>query len=311
MAVFVCRRCEYQDDAPWEGVCPGCGGFYNHKKVGVDREAKRVTAADAQNVTIERDPTGVDKFDYVLSGGLVKKFVVLFGGPKGSGKTTLTMQVLDAYSKRHEAPVLFASAEEYQKFVLANFKRIDAINHRIEVMGCAEFDDVRTALTRCKESRTKVAVFDSLQKLGYDNMPASIQRDIAVAHAINEHCKRSGMSAILLNHMTRALEMAGSTTVGHDVDAELEIHHFNERDDGRARSLFPPETLEEINLKDVRTLLVGKNRGGESGLRSFWLTNSIGLTPLEEKKAEHKKEQGVVTPRTTSLRLISEEETTT
>jgi DNA repair protein RadA/Sms len=311
MAVYVCRRCEYQQDTPWDETCPGCGGFYRSRKVGVDREAKRVTAADAFNITIKRDPTGVEKFDYVLSGGLVKKFVILFGGPKGSGKTTLSMQVLDAYSKRYEAPVLFASAEEYQQFVLANFNRVGAINNRIEVMGCAEFDDVRTVIARCKESHAKVAVFDSLQKLGYDNMPASIQRDITVAHAINEHCKHSGMSAILLNHMTRALEMTGSTTVGHDVDTELEIHHFSDKDDGRARTLFSGEILESVPLKDIRTLIVGKIRGGESGRRAFWQVSAAGLTPLEEKKAEHKKEQGAVAPRTTSLRLVSEEESPT
>src|SRR5262249_31941857 len=152
---------------------------------------KRLTAADAADVVIKRKPTGIEMFDYILSGGFVKKFVILFGGPKGSGKTSLMMQVLKSYCDLYKHKAVFASNEEYAPFVLANLNRVGAVTDRIEVMGVDEIDDVTNVIERCREVDARVGVFDSLQTLGFEDMPASAQRDVAVAHAINEHCKKS------------------------------------------------------------------------------------------------------------------------
>ena len=310
MAVYECRRCEYRAEEPWVETCPSCRGFYKCRKIGSDKEVKRVTAADAVNVTIKREATGVEKFDEVLSGGLVKKFVVLLGGPKGSGKTTLMAQVLGSFAAKHDCKVMFASAEEQQQFVLGVFKRVGVLDARVQVMGREEAHDVRAVIARCKEDHVRLAVFDSLQTMAVGDQDASIQRDISVAHEINEYCKRSGMTGVIMNHMNKSLEMVGSTRVGHDVDIELEIHHYNEKDDGRARTLFTDETLDGVPMKDIRTLLVGKNRGGESGRKSFWQTTATGLIPLEQKPAFVRKEtvDGTGAPRMSSLRLVTDEE---
>lgn len=310
MAVYECRRCEYRADEPWSETCPSCKGFYKCRKIGSDKEVKRVTAADAVNVTIKREPTGLEKFDDVLSGGLVKKFLTLFGGPKGSGKTTLMAQVLGSFSARHDCKVMFASAEEQQQFVLGVFKRVGVLDDRVQVMGCEEAHDVRAVIRRCKEDHVRLAVFDSLQRMSVGDQDASNRRDITVAQEINEHCKHSGMTAVLMSHMNKSLEMVGSTSVGHDVDIELEIHHYNEKDDGRARTLFTDETLGSVPFKDIRTLLVGKNRGGESGRKSFWQVTATGLVPLEQRPLLVRKETIDATgvPRASSLRLVTEEE---
>jgi DNA repair protein RadA/Sms len=305
MAIYTCRRCEHTQEIAWEAECPSCKGFYKARRLGIDRGKKRITAADAVDVEIKRVATGIPQFDDLLTGGIVRGFAALFGGPRGSGKTTLMMQMLDSFSRKHDCPVLFASKEEYSKFVLATLNRLGIVNNRIGVLGAGEVEDVRGVLERCKEDGVKFAVFDSLQAIGYDDMPDSSARDKIVAHEITEYCKKSNMFGVMMAHMNKALEMVGSTRVGHDVDVELEIHEFNEKDDGRAHRIFTDEDLARIKLKDVRTLICGKNRGGEKGKKMFWLIGERGLEPLEACAEKPLLEKGK--PRKTTLKLVTEE----
>lgn len=279
--------CDYEAKKPWTGSCPKCGRFYNCEKIGVESaKRKRVTAADALGVEIKRNATGIDAIDFVISGGIAvepEAHAYLFAGEKGSGKTTLSAQMISSIAVKYDREVILVSAEEYTDANLALLNRIGRIDGRVEIVGCDAADDVHTAIEIARERKRAIAVFDSLQALKFLDMPASPKRDVAVAAVVNEYCKKTSTPCFLMNHMDKRLEAAGSTTVGHYVDTELFLYKYSERDDGRARTLFSEETLDRISLADVRTLIVGKIRGGQSGRKAFFLATERGLEPLELK----------------------------
>lgn len=297
MSVFKCAGskmfdlegkpyCTYEAPRSWHGKrCPGCRRFYDVHKVGSDvrNDKPRITAANSTEIVIEYIPTGVHNFDRVIGGGLVKKSAILFGGPRGSGKSTLSMMVCDSVSKATGKKVMYASAEEGVEGVLKICKRTGILNEDIVIFGRPEASDVHDVIEHCKKERPLLTVFDSLQALCFGDMPPSSQRDAEVAEVINDHCKKSGMCAILMNHMNRKEEMVGSTKVGHYIDTELRIHAYNATDDGRARDVFTRELLDTINLDDVRVLIVDKNREGASNVKEFFLMTSEGLRGLSKK----------------------------
>ena len=120
---FVCSECGAI--APkWLGKCPDCGEFNTMQEELVRVETPKLSAR--QGVTqlraralplskigyekTDRVKSGIEEFDTVLGGGIVRGSLVLLGGDPGIGKSTLLTQVSANLAKTHK--VLYISAEE-------------------------------------------------------------------------------------------------------------------------------------------------------------------------------------------------------
>ena len=120
-SVFFCKECGYES-AKWLGQCPGCrawNSFTEEPVVQTKQKSSMNTMAVAakplplQQVSSDREERtliGIQEFDRVLGGGIVKGSLVLVGGDPGIGKSTLLLQMCREISNKHK--VLYISGEE-------------------------------------------------------------------------------------------------------------------------------------------------------------------------------------------------------
>ena len=127
--VFFCKECG-SETAKWAGQCPACHAWNTLVEAPASRSARNAGKpsgissvnglfGDARSYTLsqieaqddERIVTGIQEFDRVLGGGIIKGSLVLVGGDPGIGKSTLLTQVCKALSDR-QTDVLYVSGEE-------------------------------------------------------------------------------------------------------------------------------------------------------------------------------------------------------
>src|SRR6266511_2766497 len=70
-----------------------------------------IRLSDVAGAAVERWRTGLAEFDFVLGGGIVPGSVVLVGGERGIGKSTLLLQCA-ARLEGAGVPTLYVSGEE-------------------------------------------------------------------------------------------------------------------------------------------------------------------------------------------------------
>lgn len=296
MAVFRCggqwviddygnKACEYEAELSWRGSrCPGCGRYYDVRRVGavVSKDKhKRWTAAElAEQAGDVIVPTGIADFDRVMNGGLALGCATLIGGSRGVGKTTLLMDVCDGVSRHTGRRVLYASAEETAPNVGRNIRRLGVTNAKIEIMGNEqqEANDIDTVLQRCKELKAVLCIFDSIQAMtvsdskGNEGSGAQIN---AVANMINGFCKENDMAAIIITHLEKGGNFAGTESLQHYVDTLLRLdRHYEYDDDG-----------DQKEGESVRVLeCYEKNRLGPTGGKAYFEMTERGLKPVTRSK---------------------------
>ena len=104
-ATYVCQTCG-SVQSKWAGQCPACNGWnclveeIQSRPPGAlapSRATKMRGLAfetlDTQTIPPPRIMTGVDEFDRVCGGGVVRGSALLLSGDPGVGKSTLLLQV--------------------------------------------------------------------------------------------------------------------------------------------------------------------------------------------------------------------------
>jgi len=262
MAVYVCRRCGHEENAPWEAECPGCKGFYRWKRQGVDSAEQKIHSTFAAAVKSNKVyiPTGIDGFDETIGGGLVAGSPILLAGFRGAGKSTLLCMVSDAVAKV-KGRSLYASSEEGVDGVLSIAHRAGISNENVEVLGNQY--SVEKVIKHAKETKPFLIVFDSLQKYTSElsgGSPGSLAQERAVGDVILEHCRETKTCAIIVNQMAKSGEMKGSTDAAHAVDTVLVLAYPKDDDEDA-----PP------GRDNLRVLTVdGKNRNGDENAKTYW-----------------------------------------
>lgn len=285
MAIFKCsgnkRRddegnpiCIYEAKAKWTGRCPGCGRLYDITRFGTDGPVKaaRVTAATlAEAPPVEYMSTGIENFDKVIGGGLVKGSNILFGGSRGVGKSSLLMAVADGIAQGRKK-VLYASGEQSSAAVGQIVQRMGVKNENIEIMGTeANACDAYAIITRAEELKPALIVIDSLQVTTVDDCEGSEgspSQIVAVTNLVTSHCQRSGQCSILVSHMNSQGDFAGGQTLQHLVETLLMLDREYEYDEDGA-------TVEGEPLRALFTY--EKNRNGQVGVRSHFEMSETGL----------------------------------
>jgi DNA repair protein RadA/Sms len=262
MAVWVCRRCKFTADEPWEDICPGCRGFYRWQKVGVDtkeQKARSTFAASATIANVEHVPTGVAGLDYILTGGLVPGDVIQFGGFRGAGKTTLLVTAQDALSRRRKC--LYASSEQSDESIIQIAKRAGLTSDNVVVYGNQKY--IEDTLEIVKRERPFCVVYDSLQKYvsrGCAGAAGSASQGTAVSSLIKEDCREAKRAGVVVNQMSRAGDLKGGTDVEHDLDCILILAYPGPKHEDA------PGSSDE----GIRVLTVDKNRNGSENLHNYW-----------------------------------------
>jgi DNA repair protein RadA/Sms len=155
----------------------------------------------------------------VLGGGLVAGGVVLIGGDPGIGKSTLLLQALANLSRVKR--VLYVSGEESGAQIALRAKRL-AVDAR-ELMLQAEIQ-LEKILATLAEHKPQVAVIDSIQTVYSDALtsaPGSVAQVRECAAQLTRFAKQTGVTIIMVGHVTKEGALAGPRVLEHIVDTVL------------------------------------------------------------------------------------------
>ena len=229
--IYTCRDCG-GTSPKWLGKCPHCNAWNtleegvaetaagrNHRFQSLNRSLPVTTLAEIEASEVERTPTGLEELDRVLGGGIVEGGVVLIGGDPGIGKSTLLLQALDALSR--SMPTLYVSGEESGAQVALRARRLGLDGSRVRVLAEINLEKILATLDA---EQPAVAVIDSIQTLYSEQLtsaPGSVAQVRECAAHLTRLAKASGITIVLVGHVTKEGALAGPRVLEHIVDTVL------------------------------------------------------------------------------------------
>lgn len=227
--LFLCTECGAAT-AKWEGRCPHCGAWntlqetresvapaHRFAPLAGSTPVRRLSEIEAHEQI--RNPSGIEEFDRVLGGGLVAGAVVLIGGDPGIGKSTLLLQALASLSQR--GPVLYVTGEESADQVALRAQRLGVSGDGVDLLSEIRLEQIVQALT---DRQPGVAVIDSIQTLYSGELtaaPGSVSQVRECAAQLTRIAKQTGISLIIIGHVTKDGALAGPRVLEHIVDTVL------------------------------------------------------------------------------------------
>ena len=177
------------------------------------------TLAEIEASDIERTPTGIEELDRVLGGGIVEGGVVLIGGDPGIGKSTLLLQALDALSRRMKT--LYVTGEESGAQVALRSRRLGLPASQVRVLAEIQLEKILASIA---VEQPAVVVIDSIQTVYSEQLssaPGSVAQVRECAAQLTRAAKASGVTIVLVGHVTKEGTLAGPRVLEHIVDTVL------------------------------------------------------------------------------------------
>lgn len=174
---------------------------------------------DIEALDVPRFGTGIEEFDRVLGGGLVAGGVVLIGGDPGIGKSTLLLQALSNLAATRNT--LYVSGEESGAQIALRARRLSVDSTELKLQAEIQLEKILGTLADLKP---EVAVIDSIQTLYSDALtsaPGSVAQVRECAAQLTRVAKQTGVTIILVGHVTKEGALAGPRVLEHIVDTVL------------------------------------------------------------------------------------------
>ena len=226
--VFVCSNCGYES-SKWLGKCPACNewnSFFEEKvqiksstKEKVRELSKPVKLNEVEKKTSSRIKTDIEELDRVLGGGFVNSSLTLLGGEPGIGKSTLILQICDKI--KVDGKILYVSGEESAEQIKSRADRLGINNENLLFLAETDIDNVEAAL---EKTDAKFAIIDSVQTMYSDEITSvagSVSQVREITARIMKMCKQSGITTIIIGHVTKDGNIAGPRVLEHMVDTVL------------------------------------------------------------------------------------------
>lgn len=233
--LYVCSDCGSQS-SQWAGQCNQCGAWNSFQEetsaASVSKEGSKglrfASFAGKQNVVTlseisaedtRRFSSSITELDRVLGGGIVNGSVVLIGGDPGIGKSTLLLQSLARVSQA--MPALYVSGEESAQQIASRAERLGLDASKLKLMAENQVEAIIDAAAQVKPA---VMVIDSIQTLFTDvlqSAPGSVSQVRETAALLVRYAKQTGVSVILVGHVTKEGALAGPRVLEHMVDTVL------------------------------------------------------------------------------------------
>jgi DNA repair protein RadA/Sms len=279
--VFVCAECA-AETLKWQGQCPQCARWNTLEQRTVVRRPATSSAAPGPppliaGVSAEELPrltTGMGELDRVLGGGLIPGSVTLLGGEPGIGKSTLLLQLAQQVART--TPTLYLSAEESAAQIGLRARRLCVSGEGLRVVADT---DLEAVMNRAREESVKLLIVDSIQTVQLQTVGtaagAVTQLKECTAQLVR-FAKGTGVSVIIVGHVTKDGAIAGPRVLEHLVDTVL----YFESD---ASSRF-------------RNVRATKNRFGSVGELAFFHMSEQGLREVRNPSAIFLARSGAPAP---------------
>ncbi len=226
--VFICQECGYESPG-WLGKCPACMQWNTFVEEHPEKNIAGVAGQAAQSKPVsleeikangeERSLTGMMELDRVLGGGVVKGSLILVGGDPGIGKSTLLLQICDTL--KMDSKILYISGEESVGQIKLRADRLGVKRRDLFIVSTSCYETI-SALTATE--KPGLIIVDSIQTMYTDTItsaPGSVSQVREVTAALMKLAKSSGITVIIVGHVTKEGAIAGPRVLEHMVDTVL------------------------------------------------------------------------------------------
>jgi DNA repair protein RadA/Sms len=179
-----------------------------------------VLLKDIELESLKRLSTQMEELNRVLGGGVVPGSVILIGGSPGIGKSTLCLQASNSLSRNGNV-ILYVSGEESAKQTKLRAGRLGEIPEGLYVVSQT---DLSLICEHIEELKPRLVVIDSIQvmyKPGLASSAGSVSQVRECAQELTMLAKSTGISIILIGHVTKEGTIAGPRVLEHIVDTVL------------------------------------------------------------------------------------------
>lgn len=228
---YSCTECGYTS-SKWLGKCPECSSWSSFEEKEISASIKKsidkksmLNSTDKKVIEFkninyleeDRYKSGMQEFDRLLGGGLLKGEVVLLTGNPGIGKSTLLLQVANLYQKYGD--ILYISGEESASQIKNRGDRLKISGDKLFIMSEMDIVNIYEYVI---SKKPKVVIVDSIQTLYNSNMDSIAGSPTQIKEStlkIIELAKKYDISFFIVGHITKDGKVAGPKLLEHMVDA--------------------------------------------------------------------------------------------
>jgi len=224
---YVCENCG-ANHSKWSGRCDSCGEWntITENKLASKKSGGSGAAIKSQSITKikttgknDRYKTNLSDVDDVLGGGFVRGSVTLLSGEPGIGKSTILLQIANNIAASRK--VLYISGEESVEQIKLRADRLGVNNDDLDLAASTDTDDITATIA---SGAHDFVIVDSIQTISTSmstSAPGSISQITNSSQLLAAVAKQTGVSIIIVGHVTKEGSIAGPKLLEHLVDVVL------------------------------------------------------------------------------------------
>jgi DNA repair protein RadA/Sms len=276
---YICSNCGATASG-WMGKCPECNMWdtmteeviLSKSSTGIKSSYAGIkgTASEPSipmllsEISMEtemRVGIGDPELERVLGGGIVPGSVILMAGEPGAGKSTLLLQM----AAHPGLKMLYISGEESASQIKMRAQRLGIKGDHCHILAETDLNSIIKAI---HEVKAGIVVIDSIQTMyssDLESVPGSVSQIRECSYSLQQLSKQTGITIILVGHITKEGDIAGPKLMEHIVDIVL--------------------NLEGDRQYNFRLLRCVKNRFGSTREIGIYEMKGVGLVPVENPSA--------------------------
>ncbi|MGB4847891.1 MAG: DNA repair protein RadA, partial [Saprospiraceae bacterium] len=265
---FVCNNCGATSSNRL-GRCPQCNEWDTFTEEIIqsatpqsvrlaEKEKSIPTLLSELNIENEmRVALGDSELERVLGGGIVPGSLILMAGEPGAGKSTLCLQLASNPSLR----ILYISGEESASQIKMRAQRLNIKGDNCHILAETDLNKIIEAIVNIQSG---IVIIDSVQTMyspELESVPGSVSQIRECSYRLQQLAKQTGITIIMVGHITKEGDIAGPKLMEHIVDVVLHL-----------------EGDRQYHLRLLRCI---KNRFGSTREIGIYEMKGLGLVPVE------------------------------
>lgn len=230
-SVWYCSECGHKQ-LKWAGQCPQCKqwntlneeveivGATQRFSAQPSESARPIRLKEISNKETPRIQTRIKEYDRLIGGGVVPGSLTLVGGEPGIGKSTLMLQLSNAFASQGMT-VLYVCGEESIEQTSMRAQRLGINSNNLLLLSETNFNRIQAHVESIKPD---ILIVDSIQiiyKSEISSAPGSVSQVRENSNEFMHLAKGHGIATFLIGHVTKAGEIAGPRVLEHLVDTVL------------------------------------------------------------------------------------------